>query len=194
MSNRYHWRNIRGIFRAQDGISADEFALIAPLMFLIYFGCIELSFMMTLDRKVTTAAATLGDLTARAATISDGEMAEIIQATRMVMQPNDITQAKLRVTSVVEDEGQFEVVWSNSCGGMSVWSPGRVVEIPGNLAPAGGTLVVAEFEYPYKSPFGFFITTEKTLSETFYLRPRRVDSITRDAVSTSAACGYTAAG
>ncbi len=190
MANRYHWRNVRGIFKANDGISAVEFALIAPLMFLIYFGCIELSFMMTLDRKVTTSAATLGDLTARAATIDDAELAEIIQATRMVMQPSDITKAKMRVSSLLEEDGKVTVVWSNSCGGMSEWADGREVTVPADLMPAGSTLIMAEFEYPYASPIGFFIQSEKTLKETFYLRPRRVDSITRDEVSASVACGY----
>ena len=49
----------RKLSQSEDGISAVEFALIAPLMALIYFGCIELSVMMTLDRKVTGATAAL---------------------------------------------------------------------------------------------------------------------------------------
>ena len=57
--------------RDEDGISAVEFALIAPLMAMIYFGCIELSLMMTLDRKVTGATAALGDLTSRASSVDE---------------------------------------------------------------------------------------------------------------------------
>lgn len=71
-------------FKADDeGISAIEFALIAPIMATIYFGCIELSMMMTLDRKVTSATATLGDLTARATNITNDNLSDIFEATRI---------------------------------------------------------------------------------------------------------------
>ena len=73
--------------RDESGISAVEFALIAPLMAMIYFGCIELSLMMTLDRKVTGATAALGDLTSRSSTITNADLTDIFEATRMVMQP-----------------------------------------------------------------------------------------------------------
>lgn len=183
--------------RAQDGISAVEFALIAPLMAVIYFGCIELSMMMTLDRKVTGATATLGDLTARASAVTNDDLTDILQATRMVMQPNDMASANMRITSLIDDgsdtdtsDGMLDavVVWSDSCGSLTAYADGATVKIPQNLAPAGGTLIMAEINYPFNSPIGFFFQTEKTLSDTFYLRPRRVDSISRDTSFGSVSC------
>lgn len=179
----------RKLSRSEDGVSAVEFALIAPLMALIYFGCIELSVMMTLDRKVTGATAALGDLTARASSISDNDLQDIMQATRMVMQPNDMTGARIRITSLYEDEGDVKVRWSDGCN-----KPARTVDatvtIPDNLIPTDGTLIMAEIEYDYNSNIGFFITSTRKLSDTFYLRPRRVESITRDRDgSTSFDCG-----
>ncbi|MEM9055740.1 MAG: pilus assembly protein, partial [Pseudomonadota bacterium] len=94
-------------------------------------------------------------------------------------QPHDISKAKMRISSLEDDNGTVKVVWSKSCNGMGSWNTGRVVTIPNNLIPSGGTLVMAEIEYPYSSSLGFFFTAEKTLSDTFYLRPRRVESITR---------------
>jgi Flp pilus assembly protein TadG len=184
-------RKKRTLAKSEDGISAVEFALIAPLMAIIYFGCIELSLMMTLDRKVTGATATLGDLTARSANISNNDLSDIFEATRMVMQPNDMSKAKMRITSLVEDNGDIEVAWSDSCGGMANWSPGRAVTIPANLIPEDGTLIMAEIEYPFNSAIGYFFQNEKTLSDTFYLRPRRVDAITRDTSTGSVTCGFT---
>lgn len=193
------WRKIK---TETDGISAVEFALIAPLMAVIYFGCIELSIMMTLDRKVTSATAALGDLTARASNVTDSDLSDIFEATRMLMQPNDISKAHMRITSVTndptEDDGdatngtEVTVVWSDGCGtNLSAHSVDDVLSIPDNLVPSGGTLVMAEIQYPYNSPIGFFFSAEKILSDTFYLRPRRVDSITRDSSAGSVTCGYT---
>jgi len=176
--------------QSESGISAVEFALIAPVMAIIYFGCIELSMMMTLDRKVTGATAALGDLTARASNITDDDLSDIFEATRMVMQPSDMSAADMRITSLIDDGTDVVVVWSDNCGDMAELLPDAKVDIPDNLIPSGGTLIMAEIEYPYTSPIGFFFQGSKTLSDTFYLRPRRVDSITRDSSANSLTCGF----
>lgn len=181
----------RKLSEADDGISAVEFALIAPLMAMIYFGCIELSLMMTLDRKVTGATAALGDLTSRAATVTNDDLADIFQATRMVMQPNDMTGARMRVTSLYEDDGDVKVAWSDGCN-LTAYATDQQVTIPANLIPEGGTLIMSEIEYDYNSSIGYFFTTSKQLSDKFYLRPRRVDSITRDRSGGSWSCAFTA--
>lgn len=178
MMKRYNPRNIRGIFRATEGISAVEFALIAPLMMLIYFACIELSFMMALDRKVTTSTATLGDLTARASVVSDADLDDIFQATRMIFQPSDVKKARMRISSLFEDKGKVKVAWSDGCG-LPSYTANQEVSIPSNLVPTGGSVIYAEIEYDYDSVLGYFFTTTKTLKDKFYLRPRRVDFIDR---------------
>lgn len=191
--NKYHWRNIRGLVRAKDGISAVEFALIAPLMLLIYFGCIELSFMMILDRKVTTSTATLGDLTARASQISNTDLDEIFQATRMIFEPNDITTARMRITSIYDDSGTIKVAWSEACS-LTPHTVDAIITVPANIVPANGTAIMAEIEYDYNSALGYFFTTTKTLKDTFYLRPRRVDAISRKAGDGAYACAQFAPG
>ena len=46
------------------GVSAVEFALIAPIMVAMYLGAAELTQVLTLDRKVTSAANAVADLVA----------------------------------------------------------------------------------------------------------------------------------
>ena len=182
---------LKKFLRAESGISAVEFALIAPLMAMIYFGCIELSLMMTLDRKVTGATAALGDLTSRSSTITNNDLTDIFEATRMVMQPNDMTGARIRVSSLYEDSGQVKVAWSDGCN-LTPYSDDQVVTIPSNLIPTAGTIIMAEIEYDYKSGIGYFFSSSKELTDKFYLRPRRVDAITRDRSAGSFSCAYTA--
>jgi len=187
------FRKLRTFCKSESGISAVEFALILSPMTFIYFGCIELSMMMTLDRKVTGATAALGDLTARASNITNNDLSDIFEATRMVMQPSDMTAANMRISSLTYDGTDVTVVWSDECGDLSgnALAPDDTVVIPANLIPSGGTLIMAEIEYPFTSPIGFFFENSKTLSDTFYLRPRRVDSITRDSSTGSLTCGFT---
>ena len=171
-------RGFRNFIANRDGISAVEFALIAPLMVLIYFAVIELSFMMQVDRKVTTATSTLGDLVARSSVVTNNDMADIFEATRMVFQPNSLANARLRVSSLSENNGTVSVDWSDDLN----WTPlvtGATVTVPANLVPTGGSVILAEIEYDYNSTLGYFISATKTLSDQFYLRPRSVNTVSR---------------
>ena len=184
------YQKLRDCLKSESGISAVEFALIAPLMAMIYFGCIELSLMMTLDRKVTGATAALGDLTSRASSVTNGDLEDIFEATRMVMQPNDMTQSRMRITSLYEDGGQVKVAWSDGCN-LTAYTTDQVLTIPDNLIPTAGTIIMADIEYDYVSGIGYFFSSSKTLTDKFYLRPRRVDAITRDRSDGTFSCAYT---
>ncbi|WP_084420970.1 TadE/TadG family type IV pilus assembly protein [Henriciella litoralis] len=176
MQNIFH--KARLLRKANRGVSAIEFALIAPVMILIYFACIELSFMMVLDRKVTSSASALGDLVARASTVTDDDLSDIFEASRMIFQPNPIGDARLRVTSIYDDGGTVRVAWSDAMN-MSAYSDGQTIEVPDGLIPSGGSVILSEVEYDYESTLGYFFTTNKTLRDKFYLRPRRTDFVAR---------------
>ena len=168
-----------GKLRSSDkGISAIEFALIAPVMVLIYFACIELSLMMVLDRKVTSAASSLGDLVARAAIIDDDDLDDIIEATRMILEPNDVSDARIRVTSIYDDDGTNRVAWSDARN-LQPYAEETTIVVPDDLVPENGSVIYAEVEFDYVSQLGYFITTTKTLRDEFYLRPRRVTHVAR---------------
>ncbi|MGB3627353.1 MAG: TadE/TadG family type IV pilus assembly protein [Henriciella sp.] len=171
-------KRLRQYRHANRGISAVEFALIAPLMLLIYFACIELSFMMILDRKVTSSTAALGDLVARASTISDDDLDDIFEATRMIFQPNPIDDARMRISSIYDDDGVYKVAWSDAQH-LAPYAEDTVMTVPDDIIPENGSVILAEIEYDYESTLGYLFTTKKTLSDQFYLRPRRTDHVAR---------------
>lgn len=179
LTRRTRWRGIQGLCYNQQGISAVEFALIAPLMVLIYFGSIELNLMMRADRRVTTTASSLGDLTARLTTASDADMQELFEAAVVLMQPYPAQSARLRITSVVDTgDGATRVDWSDGFN-ITPYSKDALITVPTGLVPTPGSIIVAEVQYEYESTTGFVINTSRTLKDTFYLRPRRVTSIAR---------------
>jgi Flp pilus assembly protein TadG len=176
---RLKWRGIQGLHYNEQGVSAVEFALIAPVMVLIYFGCIELSFLMRLDRRVTSTSASLGDLTARLATVTDADMHEMFAAAEVMMQPYDATAANMRLTSVVDNgDGVAKVAWSDGYH-LTAYAPGTVLTIPAGIIPSPGSAIMAEVQFNYTGPFSYVLKTERTVSDVFYLRPRRVSEISR---------------
>ena len=47
------------------GVASIEFAIIAPIMLLVFFGTVEFCSAVAIDRKVTLTARTLTDLTSQ---------------------------------------------------------------------------------------------------------------------------------
>lgn len=169
----------RRFFHNQDGVSAIEFAFIAPLMLLVYFGCVELSFLMRADRKVTATAASLGDLTTRLVMVTDNDLEELLEAATVLMEPYPVGDTRIRITSVVDNgDGQQRVAWSDGHN-MTARTEGSVVTIPEGILPSPGSLIMTEVEYSYQSRTGIVLHEALTMSDTFYLRPRRVTEITR---------------
>ncbi len=179
LNRRTRWRGIKGLWYNEKGVSAVEFALIAPVMVLIYFGCIELSLLMRADRRVTSTASSLGDLTARLVTVTDADMQDLFNAATVLMEPYPAGSTRMRITSVVDNgDGQTRVNWSDGFN-MTPYAPNTAITIPAGIVVSPGSVIVAEVEFDYVSSVGMVLDASRTVKDTFYLRPRRVSSIAR---------------
>lgn len=179
LNPRLKWRGIRGLRYNEQGISAVEFALIAPLLIILYLGAIELSLLMQVDRRVTQTSASLGDLTARLSTVTDTDMEEMFAAAKVLMEPYDANAAQMRISSIVDNgDGKPKVAWSDAHN-MSAYNDGEIVTIPAGIMPSPGSIIMAEVSFEYVSEFGYIVSTSQTISDKFYLRPRRVSEIAR---------------
>lgn len=170
-------RRTRQLVNARKGVSAVEFALIAPVLVIILLGSTEVSFMMQTDRKVTQAANALGDLVAQDTEITTGEMNDIFEAARAILEPNPTTGAKMRVTSLVDQGGGvLRVEWSRGKN-MAAHAPGTSLTVPAGLVPPNGSVIISEMNYNYVSMFGQVAPGTTVLKDTFYLRPRRANKV-----------------
>jgi Flp pilus assembly protein TadG len=169
---------LSGYSRDNSGVSAVEFALIAPVMIAIYFAATEISFVMIVDRKVSHTASVVGDLVAQDTDITNAEMNEILQAGRVIFEPYDGMAARIRVTSIRDNGGNPEVVWSDARN-TTIRAPGSTVVVPAGVLPAGGSVIMTEVSFDYDSALGNFLDSAVTLEDTFYLRPRRANFVVR---------------
>src|SRR5665647_3572895 len=70
------------------GIAATEFAVIVPIMLVMFFGVVEFSSGVAVDRKVTLVARTLSDLTSRAqGPIDDTYLTNVFTASISILTP-----------------------------------------------------------------------------------------------------------
>ena len=61
---------LRRLIADRRGVSAVEFALVAPILVLLYFGLVELSQAATADRRLAHATSAVGDLVAQASSVT----------------------------------------------------------------------------------------------------------------------------
>lgn len=168
------------------GTAAVEFALIVPVMFSLFVGTVEFSQALTVDRRVTQAAASSADLIARApgptgATpgMSPTEVNNALKIIEQLIEPYELSRLNVKVTSViartVSGNLTYIVDWSRDNLGAEPYARGNAppFPVPANLLTAGESVIVAEATYNYAPLiFSYFITSAFDLKEKFFLKPR----------------------
>ena len=168
-----------GFSQDRSGVSAIEFAVLAPLMITLYLGGVEVTQAVAADRKTTLVAHTVADLVARSTTVSNAEMSDILKASATVVTPYSVANLKVTVTSVLIDgAGKATVAWSDTLNG-TARTPGSAVALPAALAVPNTSLIWGEVSYAYKPVFGWVLTGTLNLSDATFMRPRLTSAVTR---------------
>lgn len=163
-----------------DGVAAIEFAFVAMPMIVTFFGVAEISSYILAARKVANVASVAADLVTQDTSVTDDEMADIMGVLDVIMRPFDPGTADVRITSVVADaDGETTVAWSDArnTSPRAVDSP---VTVPDDIVPDNQGIIMTEVSFTYHSLFGMFLTSGMTVSDTFYLKPRRSTQVLRD--------------
>jgi Flp pilus assembly protein TadG len=154
------------------GIAAIEFAMIVPLMLVLFFGTVEFSSGVAVDRKVTLMARTLSDLTSQNEKITDTQLTNFFNASSGIMTPYSATPVKSTITELYVDPATkvARVQWSK---GDAPRGTGSTVAIPTALQVGDTYLIYSEVSYKYTPAVGFVMTkTGIDLSDFTYTRPR----------------------
>jgi Flp pilus assembly protein TadG len=163
--------------RDQRGVSAIEFAFIFPLMVTMYLGAVDISMVLTADRKVTSLASTAADLVAQAETLNAAQLGDIYSAASEILSPLPTEGLTIVVTSIELDEDDDPSVdWSDAENGSPRTSVNDLT-IPAGMIDAGGSVILAEITYQYDSILTAFIGQNFELSDRFFLRPRQSEKV-----------------
>lgn len=159
------------------GLAAVEFALILPIMLLLYLGGVEVTQAVTIDRKLTLTVRTVADLASQSATLTSSDVTNILNASVAVMAPYSNSKVKLTVSAIdIDSNGKATVAWSRTLNG-TARSKGATVTVPSNLKVANTTLVWSEGSYAYKPTIGYVLTGTLNLEDQLYMRPRVSDKV-----------------
>jgi Flp pilus assembly protein TadG len=197
------WRRLRSaptrLFKDTRGLAATEFAFIVPFMLVMFFGTVEISSGVAVDRKVTLVARTLSDLLSQAgpppppapvssyAPADDTYLQNVFTAGIAILTPYCAVPATLQLTEIYVDKNQVaKVQWSKAasvptCNATQVTlttstrSAGDTITIPPTLLVKQTYLIFSEVSYNYTPMgIGYVMKSNVILSDVSYTRPRQV--------------------
>jgi Flp pilus assembly protein TadG len=181
------------------GIAATEFAVIVPIMLVMFFGTVEFSSGVAVDRKVTLVARTVSDLTSQSTTVADSDITNFFTASYAILQPYssapNFAAAQITISELYVDPSTLaaRVQWSR-LGTITPGNPptvvlgaGRavssVIAIPAALAVGGTYLIFSETSQLYTPAVGYVMgRSGVTLSDVAYTRPRQLTCVTYNTV------------
>ena len=193
------WRNARSSLRDfvadRRALAATEFAVIVPIMLVMFFGTVEFSSAIAIKRKVTTMARTVSDLTSQAAVITDSDLTNFFTASLGVMTPYAAGPTNVTVSELYIDpsSGNARVQWSKGAAPRGAGTPvtippGLVSRDSSNNVLANQYLIFGEVNYLYTPAVGYVLKSGVTLSDVAYTRPRQTTCVFYPSTPTPALC------
>lgn len=171
---------LRRFGRRDRGAAVVEFALILPVLLLLFVGSIEASTLITVDRRLNVISGTVGDLVARwdpaeAATIPTNTLLDYFKAAEGIIIPYPTAGLEQVVSIIkVDSDGTTKVKWSCGYnGGAARTTDSAYTALPpkmNELARGPGWVVASETAYSYTPVIGIVFQDALGLtSESFYL-------------------------
>jgi Flp pilus assembly protein TadG len=184
MKRKKEWKRARWFaahfMRDRSGIAATEFALIVPIMLVLFFGVVEVTNGISAYRDVSIMAHTISDLTSQSKSVQDSDLTNFFSASTGIAYPyvTSTSDPNLKQSIAelwVNSSMQARVQWSKNSDGSTPVTPGTVVNIPASLQVANTYVIFSSASYVYVPTGGIGYVMNKTgvtLSDFAYTRPR----------------------
>jgi Flp pilus assembly pilin Flp len=172
---------LRKIWRNERGVSAIEFALLAPVLSTLFIGCIEVTFMIWSTQKAEKLAVTMADVIAQSQNVSKADINALTGSVDKIMDPFPFGEdGAVFISSVYRAQGDAVAKVNWQCphvGNLEVES--KIGEKGDDaVLPSGFTLaerdnvIVAEVFYQYKPIAPGVLFDEQVIYRRAIFKPR----------------------
>ncbi|MEW6632738.1 MAG: TadE/TadG family type IV pilus assembly protein [Pseudomonadota bacterium] len=180
--------------RDRSGIAAIEFAFIVPVLLIMYFITMEASQAIETSKKVSRIGSMVADLVTQQQSVLSTDLDAIMAIGNSTLQPYNRSTPKIIITAIqisTDPTPKVQVVWSRKLvsGTTSVdAAAGSTTTVPTSLSVAGTFLIRVESDLAYQPMITWSANSSQamgltsafsniSMSETYYLRPRRSQTI-----------------
>jgi Flp pilus assembly protein TadG len=177
---RHHLRALR---HDKAGVGGVEFALIAPMLLVLYLGAFELTMGLSVAKKVSLASSTVADLVARQDKVTKSSLTAMSNVAQAIFVPYASDDLLIKISAIQIDANQSaKVVWSWSTTGTAPYAANAVTDVPSGMLVANTFLIRSELSVThellmYMPNFSGSEIKHLTLAREFFFRQRLGDDI-----------------
>ena len=177
----------RRFLASQRGVAAIEFAMIMPVLLILFLSSFDVGNAIIVYLKVRAATYELAAITNQygmgsTAQISISDMTAITGAVSQVMAPFSTTSTIVTISQITATSNTTAIVsWSYSLNGTALTQGATYSGLPANMAKNSCTnvsannpcyFILSSVSYNYTPLFGHYMTGALTLSDTLLVTPR----------------------
>ncbi|MBB5576745.1 MULTISPECIES: TadE/TadG family type IV pilus assembly protein [Rhizobium] len=175
---------LRRFVRDEKGVGAIEFAILFPVLLMLYLGAFELTIALSVEKRASRSAGSIADIVTQQSSVSKTVLATMPSVASAIFTPYDATGLTLKITGIQLDaSGNATVAWSWAQDGSKPYSTGSAVTVPSDIDLPSTFLVRTELAIPYQlisfgSDFLPAGSSQITISREYFYRPRTDTSVT----------------
>jgi Flp pilus assembly protein TadG len=171
--------------RDRSGVGAIEFAILFPILVMLYIGAFEITIGLSVSKRASRAAGSIADLVTQQKDVTRSSLTDIASVAGAIFTPFATTGMQIKLTGITIDTGaNAKVLWSWANDAATVPYPANspVTGIPAEMQKADSFLVRADLSIPYQL-FAFgpsFLPGDLqqiTIHRTYYYRQRQGDDV-----------------
>jgi len=164
------------LWRDERGVSATEFALIAPLLLFLILGTVAVFDLFRTSQRVEKATFTIGDVISRQTVVSDS----FLDSTFLVflrLASGTAAESTLRVSSIIRNGNVYAIQWTEVRGNATTVNgrPVPIADLP--VIASGDSVILTETFLPHRSFFSAVGVDRVIYENRASYRPRFVGAI-----------------
>lgn len=138
--------------RDKNGVGAIEFAILVPVLLLLYLGALQTTMALSVAQRASRAAGTIADIVTQQSSVSKSALSAMPSLANAIFVPYAISGMTLKITGIqIDSSSNATVLWSWEQDGTTAYAVGSVVTgVPAGLKKPSTFLVRAELGVPYQ--------------------------------------------
>jgi Flp pilus assembly protein TadG len=177
-------KQLRRLTHDRRGVGGVEFAIIAPMLLVLYLMAFELTMGLSVAKKTSMASSTVADLVARQETVTKAFLATMSDVSGAIFVPYPSNNLLIKVSAIKIDSAKAaKVAWSWSTTGTAPYAVGTTAPVPSDMLVADTFLIRSELSVSHELMMylpGLSGTEAKslTIGREFYFRQRLGTEVT----------------
>ncbi len=179
---RLTFASFRSLLKDRGGLGGVEFAIVTPLLIMIYVGAFELSLGFTVAGKAARAASAVADLVSQQSEVNKTYLGNMSNVVKSILAPYEGSKYTLKITGIeVSGTNTGTVVWSRDQNGAVPYAVNSTTTVPSQFTATTAfvirTELIVEHGLLLFAPSLASSTNTVDLSKTAYFRSRQAETI-----------------